>query len=149
MIIDKTNNISNYTNLGIKFQKAFSFITDPELLFLESGRYKIDGDNVYAIISEYTPKERSDGKFESHRKYIDLQYVSKGEELIGYAPFGGQKVLSEYNEMKDVTFFEGEQSFVRIDRGMFAIFFPGELHMPGITTSNAKTVKKVVVKIKA
>lgn len=149
MIIDKTDNINIYTTLGTKFQKAFSFITDPELLFLETGRYEIDGDEVYAVISEYSPKNESEGKFESHKKYIDVQCVAKGEELIGYAPYEGQKVLSEYNEAKDVSFYDGEKSFVKIEQGMFAVYFPGELHMPGIKTVNNKTVRKVVVKIKA
>jgi len=149
MIIDKIDNINKYTTLGVKFQKAFSFIVDPELLFLETGRYEIDGDEVYAMISEYTPKDSLEGKFESHKKYIDLQYVAKGEEFIGYAPYEGQKILSEYNETKDMCLYEGEKSFVKIDQGMFAVFFPDELHMPGIKTSNTKTVRKVVVKIKA
>ena len=149
MIIDKTDNIDKYTSLGEKFQKAFSFIMDPELLFLEPGKYEIDGQEVYAAISEYSPKEISADKFEAHKKYIDVQYVAKGEELIGYAPFEGQKLISEYDEGKDVSFFEGDKSFVKIGQGMFAIFFPEELHMPGITTANNKNVKKVVVKIKA
>jgi YhcH/YjgK/YiaL family protein len=148
MIIDKTDNIYQYTRLGEKFQKAFTFIIDPELLFLETGRYEIDGEEVFALISEYNPKEISEGKFEAHKKYIDVQYVAKGEELIGYAPNEGQKILSDYNEIKDVSFFEGEKSFVKIEQGMFAVFFPDELHMPGIKTANTKPVKKVVVKIK-
>jgi YhcH/YjgK/YiaL family protein len=149
MIIDKTDNISKYTSLGEKFQKAFTFIIDPELLFLEPGRYEIDGEVVYALISEYIPKDLSEGKFESHKKYIDLQFVAKGEELIGYAPYEGQKILSGYNDVKDISFFEGDKSFIKIGHGMFALFFPDELHMPGIKTQNPNPVKKVVVKIKA
>ena len=149
MIIDKIDNINQYTRLGEKFQKAFSFITDPELMFLETGRYEIDGEEVYALVSEYSPKDETDGKLEAHKKYIDLQYVAKGEEFIGYAPFKGQKVLLEYNELKDMGLFEGEKSLIKVDNSMFAIFFPDELHMPGIKTANRKAVKKVVVKIKA
>jgi YhcH/YjgK/YiaL family protein len=149
MIIDKTDNIYKYTSLGEKFQKAFSFITDPELLFLEPGRYEIDGEEVYALINEYVTKDKSEGQLEAHKKYIDVQYVAKGEELIAYAPSDGQKILSDYNEIKDVSFLEGGKSFIKIEQGMFAVFFPDELHMPGIKTVNNKSVKKVVVKIKA
>jgi YhcH/YjgK/YiaL family protein len=149
MIADKINNIHLYTHLGGNFQKAFSFITDPELLFLENGRYEIDGDNVYALISEYKTKDLNEGKLEAHKKYIDVQFMAKGEELIGYTPFQDQNILSEYNEEKDICFYNGDKSFLKIEQGMFAVFFPGELHMPGITSVRSNNVKKIVVKIKA
>ena len=149
MIIDKADNISRYACLGEKFQKAFSFITDPELIFLEEGKYEIDGEEVYALVNEYLPKNESEGKLEAHKKYIDVQYVVKGEEFIGYAPYKGHKIVTDYNEEKEMSLLEGDKSFIKIDQGMFAIFYPGELHMPGIKTATNKAVKKVVVKIKA
>ena len=91
MIVDKTDNLKQYTHLGSKFQKAFTFITDPELMLLDNGKYEIDGDNVYALVSEYKTKNEIDGKFEAHKKYIDIQFVAKGTELIGYAPFKEQE----------------------------------------------------------
>ena len=148
MVADKTDNSRLYFNLGAKFQKAFSFITDSGLIFLENGRREIDGDNIYALISEYKTKELIDGKLEAHKKYIDVHFVAKGEELIGYAPFQGQEIISPYSEDKDVCFYAGAKSFIKIEQGMFAIFFPGELHMPGIKSIYAKDVKKIVVKIK-
>jgi len=104
MIVDKTDNLKLYSNLGSKFQKAFSFITDPELMLLDNGKYEIDGDNAFALVSEYKTKDELDGKLEAHRKYIDIQFLAKGTELIGYAPFYRQKVITEYNEEKDVVF---------------------------------------------
>ena len=148
MIVDKTDNLKHYTLLGEKFQKAFSFITDSKIMSLDNGRYEIDGDNVFALVSEYKTKDEIDGKFEAHRKYIDIQFVAKGIELIGYAPFKDQEIVAEYNQEKDIIFFTGEKSFVKIERGMFAVFFPYELHMPGIKSSIREDVKKIVVKVK-
>jgi YhcH/YjgK/YiaL family protein len=149
MIVDKTDNLKQYSPLGTKFQKAFAFITDPEIMLLDNGRYEIDGDDIYALVSEYNSKNETDGKFEAHKKYIDIQFVVKGTELIGYAPSNQQEVISNYNEEKDVMFFSGEKSFVKMDRGMFAVFFPYELHMPGIKSSVSEVIKKIVVKVKA
>jgi YhcH/YjgK/YiaL family protein len=149
MIVDKTDNLKQYAHLGSKFQKAFTFITDPELLLLDNGKYEIDGDNVFALVSEYKTKDEIDGKFEAHRKYIDIQFLAKGTELIGYAPFNNQKLITEYNEEKDIAFFNGDKSFIKMQQGMFAVFFPDELHMPGIKYSNREDVKKIVIKIKA
>jgi YhcH/YjgK/YiaL family protein len=149
MIVDKTDNLQLYTRLGSKFQKAFTFITDPELMLLDNGKYEIDGDDIFALVSEYKTKDEIDGKFESHKKYIDVQFLAKGAELIGYAPFKNQELITEYNNDKDIAFYKGDKSFLKIEQGMFAVFFPGELHMPGIKTSISETVKKVVIKIKA
>jgi YhcH/YjgK/YiaL family protein len=149
MIVDKIDNINVYDNLVPKFQKAFAFITNPEILSLENGKYEIDGEDIYAIVSEYKSKNESDGKFEAHKKYIDIQFVAKGTELIGYAPANQQEILSNYNDEKDIMFFTGEKSFIKIESGMFAVFFPNELHMPGIKSSSSEEVKKVVVKVKA
>jgi YhcH/YjgK/YiaL family protein len=149
MIVDKTDNLKLYTRLDSKFQKAFAFITDPELMLLDNGKYEIDGDNVYAVVSEYKTKNEIDGRFEAHRKYIDVQFVAKGTELIGYAPFKLQEIVSEYNMEKDIVFFSGDKSFIKLDHGMFAVFFPNELHMPGIKSTIQEDVKKIVVKVKA
>jgi len=149
MIFDNLKNSKLYFPLGEGIQKGLKYLTSTDFSNLEPGRYEIDGDKVYAMVQTYNTKPASAGRWEAHKKYIDVQYVAKGEELIAYAPSDGQKILSDYNEIKDVSLFEGERSFIKIEQGMFAVFFPDELHMPGIMTVNKKSVKKVVVKIKA
>ena len=149
MIIDLVDNIKHYSHLEDKFQKAFTFITDPELMLLDNGKYEIDGEDVFAVISQYKTRDANEAKLEAHKKYIDVQFVPKGNELIGYAPFKGQEIISEYNEEKDVILFNGDKSFFKVEHGMFAIFFPYELHMPGIKTLIPEDVKKVVIKVKA
>jgi YhcH/YjgK/YiaL family protein len=149
MIVDKTDNLKQYAHLGSEFQKAFAFVTDPELMLLDNGKYEIDGDNVFALVSEYKTRDEIDGKFEAHKKYIDIQFLQKGTELIGYAPFKEQEIVTGYNQEKDIIFFTGEKSFIKMERGMFAVFFPYELHMPGIKSIIREDVKKIVVKVKA
>jgi YhcH/YjgK/YiaL family protein len=149
MIVDKAENLNLYTHLGAKFQKGFNFILDPELMLLDNGRYEIDGDNVYALVSEYKTKVESEGKLESHKKYIDIQFLAKGNELIGYTPFNNQELITEYDEAKDFQLFNGDKFFINLHQGMFAVFFPYELHMPGIISSKQTYVKKVVIKVKA
>jgi len=59
-----------------------------------------------------------------------------------------QKIITEYNEQNDIIFYEGDKSFIKVDEGMFAIFFPSDVHMPGIKCKEKAYVKKVVVKVK-
>ena len=148
MIIDKLSNSHLYSSLGERINIALAYLKQTDFSKTESGRYDIDGDNIFALVNEYTTKDESDGKLEAHKKYIDVQFVAKGCELMGYAPINNQKVINEYNEQNDITFFEGERSFTKVYEEMFAIFFPTDLHMPGIKVQKSEYVKKVVIKVK-
>ncbi|MDT3696208.1 MAG: YhcH/YjgK/YiaL family protein [Ignavibacterium sp.] len=148
MIIDKLSNSNLYSSLSERINKAFAYLEQTDFSKTQSGKYEIDGDNIFALISEYKTKDETEGKLEAHIKYIDVQFVVKGTELIGYAPFQNQKVINEYNEQNDIAFFEGEKSFLKVEEGMFAIFFPNDVHMPGIKFREKSFVKKVVVKVK-
>ena len=63
-------------------------------------------------------------------------------------PLANQKVITPYNEQNDITFFEGEKSFTLVEEGMFAIFFPADVHMPGIKVQESGYVKKIIIKVK-
>lgn len=148
MIIDKLSNTHLYSSLGERITKALAYLKQTDFSKLELGNYEIDGDNIFALVNEYNTKAESDGKLEAHKEYIDVQFVAKGSELMGYAPFENQKVINEYNEQNDIAFFDGEKSLIKVDEGMFAIFFPTDLHMPGIKVNNSEYVKKIVIKVK-
>ena len=148
MIIDKIENSHLYKGLDKRIEKAFEYINNTDLKNIETGKYEIDGGNIFALISEYKTKSESEGKLEAHRKYIDVQYVITGEELMGYAPLGDQDILEPYKEENDIIFFNGEKLFTKISSGMFAIFFPEDVHMPGISGGNISEVKKLVIKVR-
>ena len=148
MIIDKIENATIYKNLGERIKKSFDYITQTDLKNLASGKYEIDGENIFALISEYKTKPESEGKLEAHRKYIDVQYVIDGEELMGYAPLNGQERLDPYKEDNDIVFFKGDKSFTKVSAGMFAVFFPEDVHMPGIASGKSSSVKKLVIKVR-
>ena len=87
MIIDRIENANLYKNIGERISKSFDYIKTTNLKNLPAGKYPIDGENIFALVSEYKTKLESEGKLEAHKKYIDVQYVLNGEELIGYFPF--------------------------------------------------------------
>jgi YhcH/YjgK/YiaL family protein len=148
MIVDKIANSHIYNGLGKRIEKAFEYINYTDLKNIQPGKYEIDGENIFALISEYKTKLESEGKLEAHRKYIDVQYVISGEELMGFAPLGDQIILEPYKEENDITFFKGEKSFTNVSAGMFAIFFAEDVHMPGISSGNISDVKKLVIKVR-
>lgn len=104
MIIDKIENAHLYKGLGNRIEKAFEYINNTDLKKITPGKYETDDENIFALINEYKTKLESEGKLEAHRKYIDVQYVISGEELIGYTPLGNQIILEPYKEENDVEF---------------------------------------------
>ena len=133
-----------------RWDKAFLFLRDHDLSSLELKKYEIDGADLYAPLSEYMSKNEEDAKYEAHRKYIDIQYVVSGKELIGVAPISQIKdILEPYSEEKDVMFMTVNQvTNYQAQPDRFFIFFPEDLHRPGLKDGENTLVRKVVVKVK-
>ena len=149
MIIDKLENASLYYKLGNKFKTAFEYINNTDLLALESGKYEIDGKNIYIIIQDYNTKSFSGAKWEAHKKYTDIQYVIKGQEKIGWENISEFSEITEYDEEKDIVFLEGSGDFLELREGSFCILFPQDVHMPSISPGSEPVyVKKAVIKVK-
>ncbi|MBN2857769.1 MAG: YhcH/YjgK/YiaL family protein [Candidatus Delongbacteria bacterium] len=146
MIFDKFEKLSRYGSLHPKFKKAFEFLTNTDLGALTTGKHTIDGENIYASVNEYLTKE--EGYLESHRKHIDIQLITKGKEKIGFAFLNGQEVKENYDESKDLAFYFGDCDYLILIPGTFAIFFPEDLHKPGIAAEQTAEVKKIVIKVK-
>lgn len=148
MIIDHLENIELYNRLGTRITNALNYLLVTDFEKIESGRYEIDGTNVYAMVSRYTTKPPEEGKWEAHKQYIDIQFVVSGKENIGYAFLKNMKANTDYNPDKDVQFFEGEGQWAKVEDGKFIILFPSDVHMPGIIVNDPEDVIKVVVKVK-
>lgn len=147
MICDRIGNADLYRGLGPRMVRAFDFVRGEGLSRLAPGRYDIGGDALFAMVDEYETKERADCELEGHRRYIDLQYMVAGSECIGYAPLGDQPPSLRYPPEEDCLFYQGDASLFLLEQGMFAIFFPTDLHMPCIRAGHRR-VRKVVVKIR-
>lgn len=128
---------------------AFAFLKNHDLNTIARGKYPIDGDNVYASVTMDSTKDFNKTNWESHRKYVDLQYIINGEEKIGVAPIGEATVTNEYNEKKEVANYTANGKIYSATPGTFFIFFPSDVHRPGITPGGNKPVKKIVIKVKA
>ena len=131
------------------WDKAFAFLKEHDLQTIAKGKYPIDGDNVFASITEDPSKDFDKTNWESHRKYIDVQCVIVGEEKMGKCPISDATVTKPYDEAKDVANYSAEGKILDIPAGTFIIFFPGDAHRPNITPGGNKVVKKIVIKVRA
>ena len=150
MIIDKIENAHLYKGLGKRINVGLNYLQSTNLSNLEEGKHLIDNEDVFAIINEYETKVDDIGNnyLEGHKKYIDIQYICDGTEQIGLTTFKNQKAIKEYVANDDYQLFEENYSLVTLTEGMFAIFFPDDLHLPGIKSEKINTVKKIVIKVK-
>ena len=133
-----------------RWDKAFAFLKNTDLKSLEVKRHEIDGDNIYALVSEYVTKNPEDAKFEAHKKYVDIQYIINGSELMSVTPAANLgEVLTPYDETKDLEFMTVTRSedFVATPDKFF-LFFPSDLHRPSVKVGDNAQVKKVDVKVK-
>lgn len=147
MVIDKIENYKLYLGLGERIAKAFEYISETDLSQTSVGKYEIEDDNIFALVQEYETKVIEGAKPEGHHKYIDIQYIISGVELIGLATFLDQTPIFSDKEA-DNDLYDCDTTLFRMDSGMFSIFFPGDIHMPGIKINQSSTVKKVVIKVK-
>jgi YhcH/YjgK/YiaL family protein len=133
-----------------RWDKAFTFLKSNDLPKLEIKRYEIDGDNVFAPVSEYLSKNEEVAKFEAHKKYIDIQYVISGIEQMSVAPFSAlDSITVPYDAAKEVEFMTVKESrHFKATPERFFIFFPSDIHRPGLKIGENTQVKKIVVKVK-
>ena len=145
MIFDMLTNSYLYTDISARMDRAFDYLNLTDLAKLPVGRINLDGDHVYVLVQEYTTKAPEEGKWESHRRYLDLQYMHSGCERIDFALVDTMK-LGEYAEDRDFQAMTGTGNPLTLVPGSFAVFFPQDAHMPGLAVGKPSWVKKVVVK---
>src|SRR5512145_806842 len=134
------------------FEPAFEYLSSLEASTVATGRTEVVGDDVYALVSRYTTKAPEIARFEVHRKYIDIQCVLAGEEIIGFLPTSaGLSVLEPYDEGKDIAFFARPAAYtpVAMSTGRYAILYPEQAHMPNLDAGGPHDIVKVVVKVSA
>ncbi|AFD06385.1 YhcH/YjgK/YiaL family protein [Solitalea canadensis] len=148
MIIDLIQNADRYAHLGELFIKGFDYLRKTDFQSLENGKYEIEGDRLFAIVNEYDTIDAANEKMEAHRKYIDIQYWVSGEEKVGHDILKDQPLFKEYDEENDFLLAAHQpQYFTLMQAGMFAVYFPTDLHMPCLTNEKIGRVKKVVLKV--
>jgi len=149
MIIDRLINWRRYEALK-ELRPAFEFLEKHASgEGLPDGRAEIDGDRLFALVQTYDPKPAAEGKFESHRRYADVQYIASGAERIGWAPTDILEIEQPYDEENDIAFYPQPKRYtpLAMPAGTFAVFYPEDAHMPCCRLDTDGQVRKIVVKV--
>ena len=135
--------------MGEKLGKAWTFIQEAIRVPPEDGRYALDGEDLYALVQTYRTKPASEKSWESHDRYIDLQYMLKGQEALLWAPVDDLGESSGYHADGDYTLYtRGSGTRLIMREGYFVILFPEDGHKPGCMDRRSRNVRKIVVKIR-
>lgn len=108
------------------------------------------GGGVFVSEECYLAKVRAEGFFESHQKFIDIQIILEGEELMEVADIGTMKTRQPYSSERDLVIYEdsSEAAQFKVFAGQATVFFPTDVHMPTLRVREAGgLVRKCVIKV--
>ncbi|MBQ9806737.1 MAG: YhcH/YjgK/YiaL family protein [Clostridia bacterium] len=151
MIFDTLKNTAYYESIHPRFKAAFAFLEKATREDLPVGRYELEGSDLFAMVQEYETNPPDHVRFEGHRRYIDIQYLMRGVEVIEVTDLSVAEAEGMYSDEKDACFFKDHAEPVRaiLHAGEYGVFLPHDIHKPGMALGTIPApVKKIVVKIK-
>jgi len=143
MIICPWKDIKKYASVLPGIEEAFDAVN--ALTDYEAKTYPLEGGNRFFVAVGTT---KAPGVAEAHRKYMDIQYIVKGKEVMGWADLADCKIVGEFNEEKDIGMYEGDFEYITVNEGICYVAFPEDAHMPGRHLDVPNDFVKVVVKLK-
>lgn len=152
MIVADVVNLRGQVVMTPNLEKGIEFLLRGGHEELPTGRVLIDELNVYAEVQAYDTVEgdMAEAVFEGHRKYIDLQYVVSGDEIIGWASAKHVSVTTEYVPGDDYWLGSADPAHVtpvRLTSGQLAVLYPDDPHAPRRAVGGSSAVRKIVVKV--
>jgi len=143
-----------------KFSKAFAYLEEAlvvgsdvnkRLLALPLDAFvkvPLDAKN-FGLEQVYDSKARTQCFFESHKQYIDVQFILEGEETIELMNKDLLEVDMPYSEEMDLIKYQDSthSSIISLKKGDVAIFYPEDAHMPCVKIKDSVKVVKTVVKV--
>ena len=143
MIICPWKDIKKYASVLPGIEEAFDAVN--ALTDYEAKNYSLSNDNRFFVAVGTT---KAPDVAEAHREYMDIQYIVKGKEVMGWANLDSCTIQGEFNEEKDFGLYTGDFEFITINEGICYVAFPEDVHMPGRHLDVPNDFVKVVVKLK-
>ncbi|AZS14958.1 YhcH/YjgK/YiaL family protein [Paenibacillus lutimineralis] len=147
-------------------RRGLEYIMLHQLEDAPPGKYELESEEMFAIVQEYTTMPICGQQYESHYSYIDIQYLVSGMERIGWKRYDESLKISVNRLCEDdIQFYEdgfslsetdklsGKESWQRegsdliMEPGLFAVFFPTDLHRPCGHVHRESRIRKIVIKI--
>ena len=151
MIVGHINNVNQeLCNFPKAIKKALAFLQENDCANLKPGKYAIDGDDIFAMVQSYVTKDKKDCRAETHAKYLDIQFLAKGQERMGQCAYSPSlEVEEDCLAERDARFYKNlpAENQVILSNGTYAILYPTDVHRPCCAIGKPEDVVKVVIKI--
>lgn len=148
MIVDTIVNARKYYSIHPGLEKVFEYIQAEDLENIVPGKYQLNGSEAKVTVQEYLTKNAEEVEWESHKFHIDIQYMIRGVERIGFAPLGQMEPIKEYNASSDKLILNGKDSgCITLKENLFVVMFPEDAHQPRVAAGEPMEVKKIIIKI--
>ena len=148
MIIDHIKHISFYEPMANGITGAWNVIQSmlQEKGELPDGRYELK--RGFFKVQRGETKPLSEGTFESHQKYIDVQILLDGQEEMAWMELDDLTEAIPYDKEKDAAKWEGERTHhMLITRDMFYIAYPHDGHKAVSHVDEKNTFTKIILKL--
>ena len=147
MIIDTIDNFGKYVTLNPLFADVLEFWKTNDLQTMEAGKYPIKDKDLFLNLQVAKQRTKDTAFLETHIEMIDIQIPVSCAETFGYTPLCDLPAF-DYNTEKDITKYGDTkaQTYVTVNPGQFAIFFPQDGHAPCII--DEPEIKKAIFKVK-
>jgi len=158
MLFDTLDHAKQYETLHPRFSAAFDhlrkFVTASHSGDIAVGREDLSGDDLFVMVQKYPTDPPDKRVFETHQKYIDLQFILNGQETIYHAPATRLIPSGEYDVKKDLQLYKGlttgdiDATALAMHAGDWVILFPQDGHKGGCNLEDKHAVIKVLYKIR-
>jgi biofilm protein TabA len=151
MILDHLREAHRYTALHPAFARAFQWCANPDLSSMPDSRQELDGERLIVIVESGMTQPAHQRRFESHRRYIDIQVNLCGPELMEWIPVNALRVEDDFRPDNDIAFYRqpsGGATRLIVAPDHFAIFWPEDAHKPVCTPGSSPVAyRKLVFKV--
>jgi YhcH/YjgK/YiaL family protein len=152
MIFGHVNDLeSGFAWLPNPLKTALGHLKKTDFAALPVGNYELQGRDIYVQVIDLSTKPFAETRPEVHREYIDVQFLFRGAENIGFAADTGNNKLSEdLLQARDLLFYTAmeNESTLTMTPGSFAVFFPSDVHRPACAAGEPVAIRKIVVKVR-
>lgn len=140
---------SNDNEIKDRIESAVKYLKKLKVSEADVGKRVDVNDNFYYSVQSYDTRPTEECKLESHRKYIDIQVMISGEESMDIADISRLTLKEEYNEEKDVMFWNipTRMSKTTLLSGDCIVLYPETAHRGAQNIEETKHVLKIVGKV--
>lgn len=145
MIVCPFKDLKRYASVIPGLEEAIAAVE--KLENFEPATIPLSGSNKI-LVQKVTTKDAETSQLEAHREFLDIQYILKGKEMVGWAPVDTLTPVGEFNPAKDKGMYEGKNYPMEIAEGYCYVVYPEDAHAPSVHIGEGGEVNKIVIKLK-